>query len=184
VAIHTDGASALCRAKSGGLAPKIRLVCRRLGVPDGRSRTVGSDGIVGSEPSHPGFSVNIVNLGGFGVLTAWGLGLRKNPAAHKRIMMLAMVVFADPGFSRLTDFLVTGPRSVLTWFVYTFYGNFALLALMAFWDWRHGRMMRQFVIGSAGVVVAYVAAWGLYFWEPWRALTLGWVQTWAKIFAN
>lgn len=127
-------------------------------------------------------SVNLVNLGGFVILTAWGLSMRKNPAAHKRIMMLAMVVFADPGFSRLTDYLVPGPRSVLSWFVYTFYGNFALLALMALWDWFQGRLMRQFVMGGAGVVMSYLVAWGLYFWEPWRALTLGWVQTWARVF--
>jgi hypothetical protein len=126
-------------------------------------------------------SVNIVSLGGFVILTGWGLVLRKNPAAHKRVMMLALVVFADPGFSRLTDYFVPGPRSVLTWFVYTLYGNFALLALMALWDWHRGRLMRQFVVGGAGVVTAYVAAWGLYFWEPWRALTLAWVQTWARL---
>jgi hypothetical protein len=128
-------------------------------------------------------SVNIVNLGGFLVLTAWGLMARKNPAAHKRIMMLAMVVFADPGFSRLSDYLVPEPRTPLSWFVWTFYGNLALLIGMTVWDWRQRRLMRQWAIGSAALVGAYLAAGGLYFWEPWRALTQAWVEAWARMMA-
>lgn len=127
-------------------------------------------------------AVNVINLGGFLFFTGWGLTLRKNPAAHKRIMMLVLVVFADPGFSRLTDYLVSGPRTTFSWFLWTFYGNFALLIGMTLWDWWRGRLMRQWVLGSTGVVVAYLAAWFLYFWPPWRELTTHWVEAWARTF--
>lgn len=134
----------------------------------------------------PGFtpaflSVNIVDLAGFLIFIAWGLASRKNPAAHKRLMMLAMVAIADPGFSRLTGYLMQEPRSVIPWFVYTFYGNMALLLMMALWDWRQKRLMRQFVIGATGLAAALIGASVLYFWGPWRTLTLGWVQAWSRM---
>jgi hypothetical protein len=97
------------------------------------------------------------------------------------MMMLAMVAFADPGFSRITDYVVHGPRSPILWFVCTFYGNIGLLVGMLLWDWRQGRLMRQFAFGSAGLMVAWLASWFLYFWPPWRALTMGWVEAWARM---
>ena len=134
----------------------------------------------------PGFttqflSVNIVDLAGFLIFIGWGLASRRNPAAHRRLMMLAMVAIADPGFSRFTGNLMAEPKTLVPWFVYMFYGNFLLLGLMMLWDWRQGRLMRQFVVGSAGLTVAYVVASLLYFWEPWKALTLGWVEGWARL---
>ena len=50
----------------------------------------------------PFLSVNIVDIGGFLVLLAWGIALRKNPAAHKRMMILSSVSLADPGFNRFS----------------------------------------------------------------------------------
>lgn len=134
----------------------------------------------------PGFSssflaVNIVDIAGFLIFIGWGLTQRKNPAAHKRLMMLAMVAIADPGFSRFTGNLMKEPTSVLPWFVYMFYGNVALIILMAVWDWRNGRLMRQFVLGSTALVIALGAASILYFWQPWKDLTLIWVQAWARV---
>jgi hypothetical protein len=58
-------------------------------------------------------SVNFVDIGGFLVLLAWGIALRKNPAAHKRMMILSTVSLADPGFARFSGFLIpVEPHSV------------------------------------------------------------------------
>ena len=129
-------------------------------------------------------SVNLVDIGGFLVLLAWGISLRKNPAAHKRMMILATISLADPGFARFSGYMIPGePQSVLGWFFNVFYGNVLLIVLMAAWDWWRSRLMRSFVVGAVGLLAAkYVAAF-LYFWEPWHALTLGWVQAWARHFA-
>jgi len=61
-------------------------------------------------------SLNRANMINFVVLVAWGIALRKNPAAHRRLMILTTIASV------------------------------------------------------------------LYYWEPWQALTLTWVQLGAKHF--
>lgn len=129
----------------------------------------------------PFLSVNIVDIGGFLVLLAWGIALRRNPAAHKRMMILATVSLADPGFSRFSGWLIpTGPSSVMVWFFWSFYGNVLLVVLMAGWDWWRGRLMRQFAIGASALLGAEFVSTLLYFWAPWKALTATWVDAWAR----
>lgn len=130
-------------------------------------------------------SVNIVDIGGFLVLLAWGITLRKNPAAHKRMMLLSTISLADPGFNRFLGWLFRSyaPGSALSLFLFIFYGNILLIALMTAWDWRRGRIMRSFVIGAAGLLAAEYAAAFLYLWPPWKTLTTGWVLAWATHFA-
>jgi len=126
-------------------------------------------------------SVQIVDLGGFLLLLAWGILLRTNPAAHKRIMILATVSLADPGFARFTQWLwPTGPNGVLPWFLWIFYGNVLLFTLMIAWDWSRGRLMPQMVSATAGLLGAEYLASLLHSWGPWKALTLRWVQAWAR----
>lgn len=124
-------------------------------------------------------SVNIVDLGSFIIFVAWGVALRKNPAAHRRIMILSTVALADPGFSRFSE-LWPAPTSMFPWFLSVFYGNVLIIAAMAAWDWWRGRMMRQFVIGASALTVAMYVASVLYFWPPWRALAQSWVESWAR----
>jgi len=133
--------------------------------------------------SLPGFlSVNLVDIAGFLILLVWGFGLRRNPAAHRRMMMLATVSLADPGFSRFdTFFLPHEPHSVWLWFVWVFYGNVLLIALMAAWDWWRGRLMRSFVIGAAGLLVAEYLASALYFWGPWKSFSISLIRVWVKL---
>ena len=127
-------------------------------------------------------SVHIADMAGFLVLLAWGLTLRRNPAVHKRLMILATVpLAADPGFSRFSGWLwPTEPTSHVVWFFWMFYGNVLLIALMLAWDWWRGRMMQQVVIGGAALLASECLATILYFWGPWKALTLGWVEAWAR----
>jgi hypothetical protein len=128
------------------------------------------------------FSVNLVDILGFVVLLGWGIALRKNPAAHKRMMILATVSLADPGFSRLEEFLIPAePKSLFVWFLAVFWGNVLLVALMAGWDWWKGRLVRSFVVGAAGLLAAEYLATALWFWDPWKALTMGWVQAFARV---
>ena len=131
----------------------------------------------------PFLAVNIADIVGFLVLLAWGIALRKNPAAHKRMMILATVSLADPGFSRFSGFLWPAePHSLVLWFFYAFYGNVLLIALMTGWDWWRGRLMRSFVVGAAGLLAAEWIATFLYFSGPWTAVTHGWVEAWVKHF--
>jgi hypothetical protein len=129
----------------------------------------------------PFLSVNIVDILGFLVLLMWGLALRQNPAAHKRMMILATVSLADPGFSRFTGWLIAEPHSVVSWFLWVFYGNALMILIMAAWDAWKGRLMRSFVIGASGLLAGELLASFLYFWAPWKTITTGWVLAWAKL---
>ncbi len=135
--------------------------------------------------SDPAFlSVNVVDIGSFVLLLAWGIALRKNPAVHRRMMILATITLADPGFARARGYLLQyQPHSVIASFFCVFYGNILLIALMAAWDWWRGRLMRSFVIAALGILATEWFASLLYFWSPWHALTLSAVQLWAKHFA-
>jgi hypothetical protein len=129
----------------------------------------------------PFLSVNIVDIAAFLFLLAWGITLRKNPAAHRRMMILATVSLADPGFSRFSGWLIPEPHAVISWFLWVFYGNALLVLVMAAWDWWKGRLMRSFAVGAAGLLAAEYIASLLYFWAPWKVLTTGWVIAWAKL---
>jgi len=130
---------------------------------------------------YPFISVHVVDIGGFLILLAWGIALRKNPAAHKRMMILSTVALADPGFSRFSGhYIPTEPTSVLLWFVYMFYCNVRVIVLMLGWDWWRGRLVRSFVLGATALLGALYLASLMYFWEPWRALTLEWMKALAK----
>lgn len=131
----------------------------------------------------PFLSVNIIDIVGFLVLLAWGIALRKNPAAHKRMMVLSTVSLADPGFARFSEFIWPNePHSVALWFLYTFYGNALLIALMTIWDWRRGRLMQSFVVGAAATLAAEWIASLLYFWGPWKTFTHSLVVAWVQHF--
>ncbi len=145
------------------------------------SQAVNFHGPLGDPPF---LSVNIVNMIAFTGVLAWGIALRKNPAAHRRMMILTTVAIADPGFSRFSGYLWPNePHSVLVWFLYTFYGNALVILLMAAWDWYRNRLIRSFILASASMLALEFAASVLYFWQPWRALTFSWVQLWARHFA-
>src|SRR5262249_42743001 len=92
----------------------------------------------------PFLSVNIVDIGAFLILLAWGIALRRNPAAHRRMMLLSTVALgADPGFSRFAVvFFPAGPSSLIPWFFWVFYGNFFLIVLMLAWDFWQKRLIR------------------------------------------
>jgi hypothetical protein len=63
-----------------------------------------------------------------------------------------------------------------------FYGNMLLIALMAAWDWYRGRLMRQFIFGASGLLAAEATATVFYFWPPWKAVAISWIQAWANHF--
>jgi hypothetical protein len=132
----------------------------------------------------PFISVHLVDMGGFLVLLGWALALRSNPAAHKRMMILATAsLTGDPGYSRFSGWLWPHePTSLAVWFLWMFYGNVLLVALMVGWDWWRGRLIRSAVVAATALIAAEYAASALYFWEPWRSLTTGWVAAYARYF--
>jgi len=137
----------------------------------------------------PGFlSVQLGGIIAFVALIAWGFALRRNPAAHRRMMMLATASIAGPGFARLNGHLLhlshllcLPPHSVLSAFVSLFYGDMLLVILMTAWDCWRGRLMRSFVIGAAALVAVEVLMSASLYWNPWNEFALSLVRAWAKL---
>ena len=64
-------------------------------------------------------------------------------------MILSTIALIDAGFGRFSGWLwPTEPAARFTWFLWNFYGNVLLLALMTVWDWRRGRLMKAVRAGT------------------------------------
>jgi len=130
----------------------------------------------------PFISVHLVDIGGFLVLLAVGIALRKNAAAHKRMMILSTAALADPGFNRFIGYALPtlDPKTAFPMFLYIFYGNVLIVALMLGWDFYRCRLIRSHVIASVSLLACMYIAAGMMLWKPWADLTLQWVTSWAK----
>lgn len=138
---------------------------------------------VDSGPASPQFlSVNFGSLFAFIFFVLWGVALRQNPAAHKRIMILSTVAILDPGYGRLSAWLWPEPHSMVTWYFFNFWGDVLVLMAMAGWDAWRGRLMKQFAAGAMGLVLLQWLQDFLYRWGPWKVFTTGLIATWARHF--
>lgn len=125
------------------------------------------------------FALNLVDLLGFITFIAVGLRYRRYPAAHKRLMMLAMVSIADPGFARITKALLPHPHTALGWFTSVFYGNLLLLIAMFGWDlWRRSRIHPALLAGGLCLMGAELGTAFLFFNPAWHAMVMNLVHLW------
>lgn len=132
----------------------------------------------GHEP--PRFiALHLVDLLGFITFIGFGLLYRDHPAAHKRLMMLAMVSLADPGFARATEYVFHDPKTPFSWFVAIFYGNVSLVAAMFGWDiWRHRKVHPALLIGGTSLIGAELLTAFAYFNPTWSAIATSIVHAW------
>jgi hypothetical protein len=129
----------------------------------------------------PFMCVQILDISSFLVLLAIGIALRKNSAAHKRMMILSSAALASPGFARFLGHVYSTHASTPFHFLLnTYYGNILLVVLMLGWDLYRGRLVRSHVIASISLLACLYINSVLFFWQPWSDLTLQWVTAWAK----
>lgn len=114
------------------------------------------------------------------ILLPYGILLRRNTAAHRRVMILAAVAISDAGFSRMVGLFRPAPTTFLGTYLFYEGGNLLLIALMFLWDWKQKRVMKQFLQGAFVVIAVGLTASGLYFNDAWRAVTKGWLEGWAR----
>lgn len=160
----------------GSKAGYIALLMVPLGVATGLTS-------VAQGRSPPGLlALNLVDLLGFITFIAIGLRYRRHPAAHKRLMMLAMISIADPGFARITKHVLTHPSTSLGWFVSVFYGNVLLLVAMFAWDqWRRSRIHPALLAGGLSLIGAELLTSFLFFNPAWDAMAIRLAHVWAHI---
>ncbi|HUN85083.1 MAG TPA: hypothetical protein VMU48_11930 [Terracidiphilus sp.] len=127
-------------------------------------------------------SVQLGGITSFLVFVAVGISLRKNSAAHKRIMILSTIALVDAGYGRFSQWLWPNePTSRMLWFFWECYGSVLIMALMIAWDWWRGRLMKQFLLGTLALVALECAETLLYFWSPWKTATTSFIVACAKL---
>lgn len=137
----------------------------------------------GPEYDPPFLSIQLGGVTEFFLLLVWGISLRKNPAAHKRIMILSTLALSDAGFNRFSGWIWPAmPSSLLVWYVWCYYGSVLVIAGMAAWDWWRGRLMKQFAAGAVFLLAAEGVEDLLYHWGPWKIFTTAAIAAWARHF--
>lgn len=125
-------------------------------------------------------SIAFVELVSFVILLPWGILLRKNMAAHRRVMVLAIISISGAGFSRLLSLFGLVPTGFLGTYLFYEGGSVFILATMFLIDWKRNRMMKQFLQGAVVLVVVGLAGTWLYFNATWQTISLGWLESWVR----
>jgi hypothetical protein len=110
-----------------------------------------------------------------------GVLLRKNPAAHKRWMILSAVSISDAGFARLwitvLKIALPGPFG---WWLQYYWGIALLLIAMIGWDlWRRRRVHPAVIAGAALLWTGQIVTAALFFTPAWKTAMIGLVKAWA-----
>jgi hypothetical protein len=109
----------------------------------------------------------------------YGILLRRNTAAHRRVLILAAICISDAGFARLMGLFLPAPTTFLGTYFFYEGGTLLIILLIFLWDWRNNRVMKQFLQAAALVIAVSLTATGLFFNATWQSITLGWLQAWA-----
>jgi hypothetical protein len=120
-------------------------------------------------------SINITDMLGFVTLSFAGLALRRDPSAHKRLMLLSTLYLSTAGFARLW-LLTIGPAGTDTFwgfFIAFNIGGDILVAMLGAYDLlTRGRMHPAYVLGGCWLLVNELAAAWLYFSPGWKAISV------------
>lgn len=116
----------------------------------------------------------------FPILLTLATVLRRDLAAHKRLMMLMPIAILDPGTSRLWSiFIVWLPPAPFGWWLHFFWGNAAMVVAMIVWDrWRHGRVHPALWSGAALIAAGEGVAVALQFSPAWHVIAGRLVTAW------
>jgi hypothetical protein len=114
------------------------------------------------------------------LLLAWGILLRRNSAAHRRVLILATICISDAGFSRMVGLFLPQPTTFLSTYFFFEGGNLLIILLMFLWDWKRGRIMQQFLWAASLILVVGLTATGLYFNAAWQSISRSMLVSWAR----
>lgn len=126
--------------------------------------------LFGTPRSDPSFlSIQLADMLAFAVLGGLAIGLRKNPNAHKRLIILATICIANAGFSRwwapgLEKFLGDGYWG--DW-AQMYLSDLLLIAMLGAYDLiTRRRLYSAYVFGAVwGLGLEFVAVW--MYVSPW-----------------
>ncbi len=114
------------------------------------------------------------------VLLPCGVLLRRNSAAHRRVLILATICISDAGFARMVSLFLPAPSTFLGTYLFYEGGNLLLILLMFLWDWYRNRVMKQFLLAALLIIAVGLTATTLYFNATWQAISRAWLEYWAQ----
>jgi hypothetical protein len=116
----------------------------------------------------------------FSVFMTAGVIFRRNPAAHKRLMILSAVAISDAGFARIWLIgIKTEIPGLFGWWLQYFWGIFLILVAMGAWDlWRRRRIHPTLLFGAAFLWTAEIIVTILNFSPRWHDLMVRLVNAW------
>jgi len=137
---------------------------------------------LGTPKADPGFlSVQLIDMIEFGGLVAAAISARNQPAAHKRLILLATLSLVDAGFARfmanpLLASLGDGPWQ---FWVALFSGNAVLIAGIAVYDWiTRRRLHPAYVFGALWIFTGQIVASWLYYNPAWKSFATTVIRMW------
>jgi len=124
-------------------------------------------------------AVQLSDMLAFGTLTAAALLLRRNSAAHKRLMLLGTLHISDAGFARwLGDSLEAAVTTFAgegywAFFASAYTANIVLVLVFGGLDWIVNRRLHPaYLAGAAWTFALMLGAAGLFFNPAWHTLAM------------
>jgi hypothetical protein len=117
-------------------------------------------------------SVNFTNAFGAIVLLAAGLRLRRNPAAHKRLILLGTIALTEPGFSRIWLFPLEARlgEGYVPFYISTYIGTCLLVLAVGIYDLVTRRRLHPAYVAAALWIFANEALADWLYHQPfWLA---------------
>jgi len=114
------------------------------------------------------------------VLLPWGVLLRRNSAAHRRVLILASISIGDAGFSRLMGLFLPVPTRFFGTYMFYEGGTLLVILLMFLWDWKQNRIMKQFLWSALFFFTVSLTCTALYFNEAWKSISRSLLESWAR----
>ncbi|HEV2364714.1 MAG TPA: hypothetical protein VGS12_11025 [Caulobacteraceae bacterium] len=132
---------------------------------------------MGTADADPAFlSVQLLDIVGFAALAGAAFALRREPAAHKRLILLATLCIIDAGFARWWGGAIhkrlgdgVGP-----FFAQIYLANFLLILGIGAYDLATRRRLHPaYAVGAVWALVVLTTASWLYYYPPWKAFAVG-----------
>jgi hypothetical protein len=120
-------------------------------------------------------SINLTDMLGFATLAGAGLSLRRDPSAHKRLMLLSTFYLGTAGFARLWLLTIGDAGTDHFWgffIAYNLGGDIAIVLLGVYDLVTRGRLHPAYVLGAGWIMVNELAAAWLFFNPGWKAISL------------
>ena len=123
-------------------------------------------------------SVQFTNVSGCLVLLAAGFLLRRDPAAHKRLMLMGTIAVTEPGFGRIWEPALAARwgEGYMPFYFSTYIGTLVLVVAVGAYDLATRRRLHPAYVGAALWIFTNqaLATWLFHqpFWLGWmKALT-------------